>query len=154
VAGVGVPQISAIADCARVADKHGVPVIADGGVKPGHGEDTTRLYFPVDQHQFAACVKSIFNDPGLRFVFSTRAPVPDILGEDGKPLFQAKSFEPGKDDVVRDAKGGGYVVSFGETVYRSLLIQQYAKVAAKSGGIGIADAVQREILRIQEAQKK
>jgi IMP dehydrogenase len=33
VAGVGVPQITAIADCARVADPHGVPVIADGGVK-------------------------------------------------------------------------------------------------------------------------
>jgi flagellar protein FlgJ len=42
----------------------------------------------------------------------------------------------------------------GENVYRSLLTQEYAKVAAKSGGIGIADAVQREILRLQEAQKK
>jgi transketolase len=61
-------------------------MFADGGVKPGHGEDTTRLYFPVDQHQFAACVKRIFNDPGLRFLFTTRAPVPDILGEDGKPF--------------------------------------------------------------------
>lgn len=42
----------------------------------------------------------------------------------------------------------------GENVYRSLLSQEYAKVAAKSGGVGIADAVQREILRMQEAQKK
>ncbi len=33
VAGVGVPQISAIAECARIADRHNVPVIADGGVK-------------------------------------------------------------------------------------------------------------------------
>lgn len=33
VAGVGVPQISAIMDCASEAGKHGVPVIADGGVK-------------------------------------------------------------------------------------------------------------------------
>jgi len=33
VAGVGVPQISAIMDCATVADKYGVPIIADGGVK-------------------------------------------------------------------------------------------------------------------------
>jgi IMP dehydrogenase len=33
VAGVGVPQISAIADCARAAEKHDVPIIADGGVK-------------------------------------------------------------------------------------------------------------------------
>jgi Rod binding domain-containing protein len=46
--------------------------------------------------------------------------------------------------------GGGE----GENVYRSLLSQEYAKVAAKSGGLGIADAVQREILRLQEAQKK
>ncbi|AKJ03851.1 IMP dehydrogenase [Archangium gephyra] len=33
VAGVGVPQLTAIDDCAREADKHGVPVIADGGIK-------------------------------------------------------------------------------------------------------------------------
>ena len=33
VAGVGVPQITAISDCARAAAAHDVPVIADGGVK-------------------------------------------------------------------------------------------------------------------------
>jgi len=33
VAGTGVPQITAIADCASEADKHGVSVIADGGIK-------------------------------------------------------------------------------------------------------------------------
>lgn len=33
VAGIGVPQISAISDCARVADRFDVPVIADGGIK-------------------------------------------------------------------------------------------------------------------------
>ena len=33
VAGIGVPQITAIADCAQEADKHGVKVIADGGIK-------------------------------------------------------------------------------------------------------------------------
>ena len=94
---------------------------ADGGVKPGHADDTTRLYFPADQHQFAACVKRIFNDPGLRFIFSTRAPVPDILGPAGKPLYQGQPFEPGKDYVVREAPpGGGYVVAVGETVYRAL----------------------------------
>jgi len=96
-------------------------MFADGGVKPGHSEDTTRLYFPVDQHQFAACVKRIFRDPGLRFVFSTRAAVPDILGDDGKPLYAGQPFDPGKDYVVREAPtGGGYVVAVGETVYRAL----------------------------------
>lgn len=33
VTGIGVPQITAIYDCALEAEKHGVPVIADGGVK-------------------------------------------------------------------------------------------------------------------------
>lgn len=33
VAGVGVPQISAIMDCAPIARKTGVPMIADGGIK-------------------------------------------------------------------------------------------------------------------------
>ncbi|MEO7329789.1 MAG: IMP dehydrogenase, partial [Minicystis sp.] len=33
VAGVGVPQISAISDCARAAERHDLPIIADGGIK-------------------------------------------------------------------------------------------------------------------------
>ncbi|GAB4431041.1 MAG: IMP dehydrogenase [bacterium] len=33
VAGVGVPQITAIMDCAEVAEKYGIPLIADGGIK-------------------------------------------------------------------------------------------------------------------------
>ena len=33
VAGIGVPQITAIFDCAQVAKKYGIPIIADGGIK-------------------------------------------------------------------------------------------------------------------------
>jgi IMP dehydrogenase len=33
VSGVGVPQITAVDECVRAAEKHGVPVISDGGVK-------------------------------------------------------------------------------------------------------------------------
>jgi IMP dehydrogenase len=33
VAGIGVPMITAIADCARAAARQGVPVIADGGIR-------------------------------------------------------------------------------------------------------------------------
>ncbi|MBE5988784.1 MAG: IMP dehydrogenase [Paenibacillaceae bacterium] len=33
VAGIGVPQISAVMDCYSVAKEHGVPIIADGGIK-------------------------------------------------------------------------------------------------------------------------
>lgn len=33
VAGIGVPQVTAVMDCAEVGHKYGVPVIADGGLK-------------------------------------------------------------------------------------------------------------------------
>lgn len=33
VAGIGVPQVTAVMDCAEAADKYGVKVIADGGIK-------------------------------------------------------------------------------------------------------------------------
>lgn len=95
-------------------------MFADGGIDPHEGQDNTRLYFPADRHQFAACVKRVFGDPGLRFVFSTRAAVPDLLDEDGRPFYEGKDFEPGVDDIIRAADGGGFVVAFGETVYRAL----------------------------------
>jgi IMP dehydrogenase len=33
VAGIGVPQVTAVMDCAEEAEKFGIPVIADGGIK-------------------------------------------------------------------------------------------------------------------------
>jgi len=33
VAGVGVPQITAIMECSQVCQKHGIPLIADGGIR-------------------------------------------------------------------------------------------------------------------------
>lgn len=40
-----------------------------------------------------------------------------------------------------------------EGVYRSMLLQEYGKVAARGGGIGVADAVRREMLRMQETAR-
>lgn len=42
--------------------------------------------------------------------------------------------------------GGGY----SEGIYRSMMNEQYAEAMTKSGGIGIADAVYRQILKMQE----
>ena len=33
VAGIGVPQLTAVLGCAEMADKYGIPVVADGGIK-------------------------------------------------------------------------------------------------------------------------
>ncbi|MFY9254881.1 MAG: transketolase [Fuerstiella sp.] len=87
---------------------------------PDEGKDTTRLYFPADQHQFRACLNKIYNDEGLRFIFSTRSGVPDLLKEDGSKVFgDDYKFVVGKDDIIREGKAG-YIVSFGETTYRAL----------------------------------
>ncbi|MHA1721361.1 MAG: transketolase C-terminal domain-containing protein, partial [Promethearchaeota archaeon] len=68
-------------------------------------KDTTRLYFPADWHQMGAIVKEVFNDPGLRFIFSTRSPTPFILDENGNHFFDIKNgyrFKPKKDELIRD----------------------------------------------------
>ena len=87
---------------------------------PDEGKDSTRLYFPADQHQFRACLKKIYGDAGLRFIFSTRSGVPDLLDEAGQRIYGDNyEFVSGQDDVIREGTAG-YIVSFGETVYRAL----------------------------------
>jgi peptidoglycan hydrolase FlgJ len=70
-------------------------------------------------------------------------------GQDFEAFYLSQVFEHMFAGIETDPTFGG---GNGETVYRSLLLQQYSKVAAKSGGVGIADTVQREILRAQEAK--
>lgn len=41
---------------------------------------------------------------------------------------------------------------FGKEPYGSLLADEYARLIARSGGIGLADATRRELLRLQEVQ--
>lgn len=41
---------------------------------------------------------------------------------------------------------------FGEEPFGSLLADEYARLIARSGGVGIAEATRRELLRLQEAQ--
>jgi transketolase len=90
---------------------------AANGLEEG---DTTRLYFPADGNQMRAVLFRIFDDPGLRFVFSTRSSVPTVLAEDGSERFGGSyRFEPDRDELIRDGSAG-FVVSFGETLYRAL----------------------------------
>ncbi|MBD1995554.1 transketolase [Leptolyngbya sp. FACHB-541] len=92
-------------------------LFADNGLDDGH---ETRLYFPADAAQMTACVEAVFNDPGLRFIFSTRSKTPNILDANGNDLYgEGYTFVPGKDEVVREGTAG-YIVTFGESLYRAL----------------------------------
>jgi len=50
-----------------------------------------------------------------------------------------------------DAPFGG---GSGEQTYRSMLTAEYAKEISKTGGLGIADQVTREMLEVQEASNR
>ncbi len=92
-------------------------MFADNGLDDGY---PTALYFPADPLQMKACLEAIFFDPGLRFVFSTRSKVPTILDTNGKEMFGGSyKFVAGKDEVIREGTAG-YIVSFGESLYRAL----------------------------------
>jgi transketolase len=79
------------------------------------------LYFPADASQMKAIVNRVFFERGLRFIFSTRSKVPWILKEDGKTRFFEGDYQfiPGKDEIILEGKAG-YVVSFGEMLFRSM----------------------------------
>ncbi len=82
--------------------------------------DTTRLYFPADPLQLDAILKTVFHDPGLRFIYSTRSATPFILNTAGEKLYgKGYTFRPDKDEVVREGSAG-YIISYGEMLYRCL----------------------------------
>lgn len=82
--------------------------------------DKTRLYFAADAAQLKAIVNTIWNDDGIRYVFTTRSKVPYIQNEAGAKFFgEGYTFTPGKDEIIREGKAG-YVVSYGEILYRAL----------------------------------
>lgn len=90
---------------------------ADNGLEEN---DNTRLYFPADADQLRKVVTTIFKDEGLRFVFSTRSATPFILNEAGEKLHgDGYTFVPGKDEIVRKGSAG-YIISYGEMLYRCL----------------------------------
>ncbi|NET14075.1 MAG: transketolase, partial [Okeania sp. SIO1H6] len=92
-------------------------MFADNGLDDGY---ETRLYFPADANQMKACVEAVFTQTGMRFIFSTRSKVPILLDSNGKEFFgEGYKFTPGKDEVIREGTAG-YIVSFGDALYRSL----------------------------------
>jgi len=70
--------------------------------------------------------------------------------EEFEALFISEMLGPVFENLDTDGLFGG---GQGEKIYRSLMVQEYGKAIAKAGGIGIADTVQREILRMQENQQ-
>ena len=69
------------------------------------------------------------------------------VSEDFESFFLSQMLRPMFNNTSAEEPFGG---GSAEKIWRSLQIDEYGKSLARSGGIGIADAVFREILKIQE----
>jgi len=71
VAGVGVPQISAIDEVARVANAKGVPVIADGGIKYS-GDIAKALAVGASSVMLGSALAGTYEAPGEMIIYNGR----------------------------------------------------------------------------------
>jgi len=72
IAGIGVPQITAIFDAAKVARKYGVPVIADGGIKYS-GDITKAIAAGADSVMLGSLFAGCEESPGETEIFQGRS---------------------------------------------------------------------------------
>ena len=71
ISGVGVPQISAIINCAEVANKHNIPVIADGGIKRS-GDITKAIAAGASSVMLGSLFAGLKESPGQLVIYKGR----------------------------------------------------------------------------------
>jgi Rod binding domain-containing protein len=67
--------------------------------------------------------------------------------EDFEAVFLAEMLRPMFESLQTDGMFGG---GSSERIYQSIMVQEYGKSMANSNSIGIADMVERELLKMQE----
>jgi IMP dehydrogenase len=71
ISGVGVPQVSAIINCASVAEKHKIPVIADGGVRQS-GDITKAIAAGASSVMVGSLFAGLKESPGQLVIYKGR----------------------------------------------------------------------------------
>jgi Rod binding domain-containing protein len=71
------------------------------------------------------------------------------VAEDFEAFFASAYFEQMFSGIKPDSVTGG---GEGESMFRSLMIQEYGKAVARQHVLGIADIVKRQLLQLQEQQ--
>lgn len=72
VAGVGVPQITAVSDCAEEAGKHGISIIADGGIKYS-GDITKAIAAGAAAVMLGSLLAGVEESPGAMEIYQGRS---------------------------------------------------------------------------------
>lgn len=71
VAGIGVPQVTAVMDCAEVAKKYNIPIIADGGIKYS-GDITKAIAAGADTVMIGSMFAGTKESPGELVIYQGR----------------------------------------------------------------------------------
>lgn len=66
--------------------------------------------------------------------------------EEFEAVFLSQMLAPMFEGLQTDGLGGG---GMGEEIFRPMLIERYAEAISRSGGVGIADSIVREMVRMQ-----
>ncbi|MBD35851.1 MAG: chemotactic signal-response protein chel [Actinobacteria bacterium] len=69
------------------------------------------------------------------------------IADDFEAVFLSQMLKPMFEGIKPEAPFGG---GNSEAMWRSMQIEEYGKAITKAGGIGIADTVFREIIKLQE----
>jgi IMP dehydrogenase len=109
VAGIGVPQITAIFDCATAARAHGVPVIADGGVQFS-GDVAKALAAGADTVMVGNALAGVEESPG-EIVVQAGERFKEYRGMGSLGAMQGRSFS--KDRYFQGSVESGKVVPEG-----------------------------------------
>lgn len=145
VAGAGMPQLSAIYECAQEARQHKVPVIGDGGIKYS-GDIVKALTAGADTVMLGSLLAGLEESPGDVVIFEGRR-YKDYRGMGSMGAMQGY----GKDRYGSGQGGAGKLVPEGiegRVPYKGLLKDYvYQLVGGLRSGMGYAGAATLEELR-------
>jgi IMP dehydrogenase len=125
VAGVGVPQVTAILECARVATKAGIPLIADGGIKQT-GDIAKAIAAGADAVMIGSLFAGVDESPGEKILYEGRSyKLYRGMGsiEAMKAGSKDRYFQDAEDDIQKLVPEGiegrvPFKGTLGETVYQ------------------------------------
>ncbi|MEJ5225561.1 MAG: IMP dehydrogenase [Anaerolineales bacterium] len=145
VAGAGMPQLSAIYECAQEAHKHNIPVIGDGGIKYS-GDIVKAIAAGADTVMLGSLLAGLEEAPGDVVIFEGRR-YKDYRGMGSMGAMQGY----GKDRYGSGQGGAGKLVPEGiegRVPYKGLLKDYvYQLVGGLRSGMGYAGAKDLDDLR-------
>ncbi|OIP35732.1 MAG: IMP dehydrogenase [Deltaproteobacteria bacterium CG12_big_fil_rev_8_21_14_0_65_43_10] len=146
IAGVGVPQITAIIDCAKIAKKFDIPLIADGGIKYS-GDITKALVAGASSVMIGNLIAGTDESPGETVIFQGRSyKVYRGMGSI-EAMKKGSKDRYYQDDIISDAKLVPEGIE-GRIPYRgSLSSNIYQLLGGLKAGMGYVGAKNLQELR-------